>query len=73
MGPVNNAQDIFNDPHAKIRDMLVEIRLPGNNDPVVIAGCPIKLTETPSGIYRRPPLLGEHTGEILAEAGIERT
>ena len=73
VGPVNNARDIFNDPHAKIRDMLVEIQPPGNNAPVVIAGCPIKLTETPSGIYRRPPLLGEHTDEILAEAGVEPT
>ena len=70
VGPVNNARDIFNDPHATAREMLVDIQLPGANPSVVIAGCPIKLTETPSGIYRRPPLLGEHKDEILAEAGI---
>lgn len=70
VGPVNTARDIFNDPHTEVRNMLVEVEQPGNNDPVILAGCPIKFTETPSGIYRRPPKLGEHTEEILAEAGL---
>ena len=34
------------------------------------AGTPIKLTATPGGVYRRPPRLGEHTAEILAEFGM---
>jgi len=70
VGPVNSAKDIFEDPHPRVREMLVEVEQPGNNPPLVIAGCPIKLTGTPSGIYARPPRLGEHTEEILAEAGI---
>lgn len=70
VGPVNTARDIFNDPHTEVRNMLVEVEQPGNNEPVILAGCPIKFTETPSGIYRRPPKLGEHTEEILAEAGL---
>ncbi len=70
VGPVNTARDIFEDSHPKSRDMLVEVEQPGNNPPLVIAGCPIKMTGTPTGIYARPPLLGEHTGEVLAEAGI---
>jgi crotonobetainyl-CoA:carnitine CoA-transferase CaiB-like acyl-CoA transferase len=70
VGPVNTAKDIFADPHPRVRNMLVEVEQPGENPPLVIAGCPIKLTETPAGIYARPPLLGEHTDEILAEAGI---
>ena len=37
---------------------------------VVYAGMPIKLTATPGGVYRRPPRLGEHTAEMLAEFGI---
>jgi len=68
VGPVNNAADIFADPHVKVREMLVEIEQPGNNRPITLAGSPIKLTATPSGVYRRPPNLGEHTEEILAEA-----
>ncbi len=69
VGPVNNAKDIFEDPHAKAREMLVEIEQPGN-PPLVIAGCPIKFTATPSGIYALPPRLGEHTEAVLAEVGI---
>ena len=70
VGPVNTAADIFADPHTKIRGMLVEVEQPGNNRPITLAGSPIKLTGTPSGIYRRPPNIGEHSREILAEAGI---
>ena len=40
------------------------------NSPITLAGPPIKLTGTPSTIYRRPPNIGEHSEEILAEAGI---
>jgi crotonobetainyl-CoA:carnitine CoA-transferase CaiB-like acyl-CoA transferase len=72
VGPVNTAADIFADPHTKIRGMLVEVEQPGNNRPITLAGPPIKLTGTPSGIYRRPPKVGEHSEEILAEAGIRR-
>ena len=70
VGPVNTARDIFDDPHPKAREMLVEVAQPGNNPPLVIAGCPIKMTVTSPGIYARPPLLGEHTAQVLAEAGI---
>jgi len=70
VGPVQNAEDIFRDPHAQVRQMLVEVEQPGANPPLTLAGAPIKLSETPSGIYRRPPKIGEHTAEVLAEAGI---
>jgi len=73
VGPVNTVKDIFDDPHPRTRHMLVEVEQPGNNPPLVIAGCPIKMTATPPGIYARPPLLGEHTEEILAEIGITTT
>lgn len=72
VGPVNTAADIFADPHMKIRGMLAEVEQPGKGRPITLAGPPIKLTGTPSGVYRRPPNLGEHTEEILAEAGIPR-
>jgi crotonobetainyl-CoA:carnitine CoA-transferase CaiB-like acyl-CoA transferase len=72
VGPVQSAEDIFRDPHPRVREMLVEVEQPGGEGPLTLAGAPIKLTETPSGIYRRPPLVGEHTDEVLAEAGITR-
>jgi len=70
VGPVNTAKDIFDDPHPRARGMLVEVEQPGDNPPLVLAGCPIKLTGTPSGIYARAPRLGEHTAQVLADAGI---
>ena len=70
-GPVNSARDIFADPHPRARGMLVEVEQPGENPPVVLAGPAIKLAATPAAIYRRPPCLGEHTAEVLAEAGVD--
>jgi crotonobetainyl-CoA:carnitine CoA-transferase CaiB-like acyl-CoA transferase len=70
VGPVNTAKDIFADPHARVRNMLVEVQPPGDNPPLTITGSPIKMTGTPVGIYARAPMLGEHTAEILAEAGL---
>ena len=33
-------------------------------------GFPMKLSGTPAQVRRHPPLLGEHTAEVLAELGI---
>jgi crotonobetainyl-CoA:carnitine CoA-transferase CaiB-like acyl-CoA transferase len=45
------------------------VEQPGSASPRAIAGSPIKLTATPAEVRRRAPLLGEHTDEVLAEAG----
>ena len=71
-GPVNTMQDIFADPHVAAREMLPEIEQVGAR-PVKLAGQPIKLTRTPSRIYRRAPVLGEDSEEILAEIGMSST
>jgi crotonobetainyl-CoA:carnitine CoA-transferase CaiB-like acyl-CoA transferase len=67
VGPVNNAANLFTDAHVRAREMLVAIDHPGAERPMVLPNSPIKYTATPTGIYRRPPLLGEHNAEILAE------
>ncbi|MFK0111972.1 CaiB/BaiF CoA transferase family protein [Streptomyces sp. NPDC091217] len=64
-GPVNSAADIYADPHLRIRDMLVELEQPGSADPVTVAGQPIKFAGAETRAYRRAPLLGEHTAEVL--------
>jgi crotonobetainyl-CoA:carnitine CoA-transferase CaiB-like acyl-CoA transferase len=70
VGPVQTADAVFADPHVDARAMLVEVPQPDGSRPVVLPGSPIKLTATPAGVYRRPPRLGEHTAEVLAEVGL---
>ena len=69
-GPVQTAADIFESPHTAVREMVAEVELPGDNEPVRIVGSPIKYTETKTGVRSRAPLLDEHREEILAEFGI---
>jgi crotonobetainyl-CoA:carnitine CoA-transferase CaiB-like acyl-CoA transferase len=59
IGPVNDAADIFNDEHVRLREMLVEVEQPGSDTPVTIAGSPIKFSSTPAGVRGRGPKLGE--------------
>lgn len=73
VGPVNTADSVFADPHVRARRMLVDVEHPGCAEPGTIAGRPIKFAETPDTPFRRAPLLGEHTTEILAEIGLDRT
>jgi crotonobetainyl-CoA:carnitine CoA-transferase CaiB-like acyl-CoA transferase len=67
-GPVNELSDVFSDPQVLFRQMLLEIPHPILGT-VKQAGIPIKLSDTPGSIQRHPPLLGEHTAEVLGEIG----
>jgi len=62
--PVNNIEQIAEDPHIKCRHMLVELEQPGVGK-MKIAGSPLRLSETPGEVYAPAPRLGEHTEEIL--------
>ncbi len=68
-GPVQDAGEIYNDPHVRARQMIVELEHPGCLRPKAIAGLPIKLTATPGEVRQRAPLLGEHTEEVLSALG----
>lgn len=70
-GPVLNIQEIERDPHFAVRQMIVELEQPGSQ-PVRVAGVPVKMTETPGGVHRRSPLLGEHSALHLAQAGLSQ-
>jgi crotonobetainyl-CoA:carnitine CoA-transferase CaiB-like acyl-CoA transferase len=54
---------------AKARDLVVEMEHPVEGT-IKLLGFPVKLSDTPQQLRRPPPLLGEHTGEILAELGM---
>jgi formyl-CoA transferase len=65
-GPVNDMEHLFADPQVKHRNMVAEIPHPTIGT-LRLGGIPIKYSETPGSIRRPPPLLGEHTDEILGE------
>jgi crotonobetainyl-CoA:carnitine CoA-transferase CaiB-like acyl-CoA transferase len=67
VGPVNDAADLFADPHLRARSMLVAIDHPGCERPMVFPNSPIHCAATPTGAHRRAPKLGEHTDEVLTE------
>jgi crotonobetainyl-CoA:carnitine CoA-transferase CaiB-like acyl-CoA transferase len=64
--PINNMAEVFKDPQVLHRDMLVEVEHPSAGK-IKMAGIPVKYSDTKASVYRPPPLLGEHTDEILAE------
>jgi crotonobetainyl-CoA:carnitine CoA-transferase CaiB-like acyl-CoA transferase len=68
-GPVMDIAEIVADPHFAAREMIVDVEQPGGA-PIQIAGVPIKMTETPGGVMRRSPLLGEDTRARLRELGL---
>ena len=63
-GPVNNMQRLFSDPQIRHRGMVAEVPHPTIGT-LRLAGIPIKYSETPPAIHHPPPLLGQHTDEIL--------
>lgn len=65
-GPVLDMAQVFADPQVLARNMLVELPHPEIGT-FKTTGLPAKLSRTPGAITRRPPLLGEHTDEVLAE------
>lgn len=63
-GPINDLAQVFDDPHVRARGLVTSL-------PHALAGSvpqvasPIRLSATPVEYRHAPPLLGEHTGEVL--------
>jgi formyl-CoA transferase/CoA:oxalate CoA-transferase len=70
-GPVNDVVAAFAQPQAQLRDMDLTVEHPRLGS-VRQIGLPYKLSETPAAIKSAPPLLGEHTAEILSELGYDK-
>jgi crotonobetainyl-CoA:carnitine CoA-transferase CaiB-like acyl-CoA transferase len=70
-GPVNDIASAFASAQARARDMTVDVEHPVLGA-IRQAGIPFTLAATPASIRMPPPLLGEHTGEILAGLGYAR-
>ena len=65
-GPINDFGQVFADPQVKHREMLREIPHPLSGTLRIIAN-PVRFSDTPVEYGRWPPLLGEHTTEVLRE------
>jgi len=67
-GPVLDIAQMHADPQALAREMIVETAHPTAGK-VKAIGLPIKFSDTPGGMRRAAPLLGQHTREVLREHG----
>ena len=65
-GPVMNHVEALSDPHCLARGMVQEVEHPAAGRMKTL-GVPVKLSETGGAVRRPAPMLGEHTGEVLAE------
>ena len=68
-GPINDLAEVFADPQVREREMTVQMPHP-LADSVRLVASPMKFSSTPVQYRRPPPLLGEHTAEVLREFGL---
>jgi crotonobetainyl-CoA:carnitine CoA-transferase CaiB-like acyl-CoA transferase len=68
--PVNRLVDVFSDPQVVYNDMTLVLEHPRHGK-VVTVNNPIHLGRTPAQPWGYPPAAGEHTDEVLAEAGYD--
>jgi len=71
-GAINDLAEVFADPQVQARKMAVPVPHP-LTDTLRLVASPMKLSATPVQVRRAPPLLGQHTDEVLAELGLDAT
>ena len=71
VGKIYQLDELESDPQIKHRQMIVEVDYPGVGK-VKQTGNPIKLSDTPLKIKSLSPSCGQHTRDILVEAGYSR-
>ncbi len=65
-GPINTVPEVFAHPQARARDLVLEADHPTAGT-VWFPGFPYKLSHTPAAVRHPPPLLGQHTDQVLQE------
>jgi len=65
-GAINNLAEVFADPQVEARKMVTEWKHPVKSD-LKLVSSPIRLSATPVRTDLPPPLLGQHTDEVLRE------
>ncbi|MCK1742072.1 CoA transferase [Bradyrhizobium sp. 139] len=64
-GPINNLDRVFEDPQVRHREMCVAATHP-SGAPLSLVASPMKFSATPVVKAKAPPLLGQHTAEVLS-------
>ncbi|MBF0269273.1 MAG: CoA transferase [Alphaproteobacteria bacterium] len=72
-GPVNRIDQVFEDAQVKHRRMVCEMAHPLAQEPIALVANPIKMSATPPSYRQAPPVLGQHTEELLREFGLNET
>lgn len=67
-GAINNLHEVFADPQVRAREMTVTLPHP-LTDALQLVASPMKLSLTPVQYRSAPPLLGQHTDEVLGAVG----
>jgi crotonobetainyl-CoA:carnitine CoA-transferase CaiB-like acyl-CoA transferase len=63
-GPINNLDDVYKNPQVLARELVMEVPHPTAGSMKLVRS-PMKMSATPTGNALAPPLLGQHTDEVL--------
>jgi crotonobetainyl-CoA:carnitine CoA-transferase CaiB-like acyl-CoA transferase len=66
-GPINTLEQVFADPQVVARGAVVEMPHASTPDGVKVIANPVRLSETPVTYRTSPPVLGQHTDEVLGQ------
>ena len=71
-GPILDYSQVFDAPHTQARRMVEVVSHPVEGG-IRTLGIPVKLSDTPGSVRRAPPLLGEHTSDVLTALAAHRS
>ena len=66
-GPVNTIDQVFSHPQVQARDMEIHMTHPAAEGEVSLIGNPVKYSKTTADYRRPPPMLGQHSEDVLVE------
>jgi crotonobetainyl-CoA:carnitine CoA-transferase CaiB-like acyl-CoA transferase len=69
VSPIMDLEQVFADPHVQARGMVMEMEHKSLEQPAKLIASPLKFDKTPVSYRTPPPLLGEHSEEVLTSVG----